>query len=286
MDLCNTVEQVAAHRRRWRAGGERFAFVPTMGSLHAGHLELVREARRRAARVVVSIYVNPLQFGPTEDYAAYPRHLEADAGLLAEEGVDLLFAPSDDQIYPYGRDGAMRVVVPPALGNILCGAARPGHFDGVATVVARLLNIVRADVAVFGEKDYQQLLVIKRLVSDLRLPVQVVGAPTARAADGLALSSRNAYLTPAERARAPALHQTLEAAAAELATGVRDYATLEREGAAALRAAGMEPDYFSVRRLEDLAPPAPDEQRFAVLAAARLGRARLIDNVLVGRTPD
>lgn len=283
MHVCHSIDDVRAVRAAWREARERVAFVPTMGSLHEGHLRLVRVAREYGARVAASVFVNPLQFGPHEDFAAYPRQPEADAQALREAGADLLFAPDEAQMYPFGREGALRIEVPPALGDILCGAARPGHFAGVATVVAKLLHVIEPEVGLFGEKDYQQLLVVRRLVQDLHLPVNVIGVPTVRAPDGLALSSRNAYLSPAERERAPALYQTLQGAAAQLGAGVRDFEALARAGTQALLAAGMEPEYFSVRRLEDLGEPDPASGRYAVLAAAWLGRTRLIDNVLVGR---
>jgi len=261
----------------WRT--DAIAFVPTMGNLHDGHLALVARARRLAPRVVVSIYVNPLQFGPQEDFAAYPRTLEQDRARLAEAGADLIFAPHDRVMYPRPLDETTRVHVP-GLSEILCGAHRPGHFDGVATVVARLFNLVRPDHAVFGEKDYQQLLVIRRMVADLAIPVRIHGVPTVREADGLAMSSRNQYLTPEERARAPALYRALRAAAEALARGEEDYARVEAAGSEALAAAGLRVDYFTVRDAEDLSPPAPGRP-LVVLAAARLGRARLIDNLRV-----
>ncbi len=270
-------EALEAALAPWR--GDGIAFVPTMGNLHAGHLALVARARELAPRVVVSIYVNPLQFGPQEDFAAYPRTLEEDRARLAEAGADLVFAPRDAVMYPRPLSETTRVHVP-GLSEILCGAHRPGHFDGVATVVARLFNLVRPDHAVFGEKDYQQLLVIRRMVDDLAIPVRIHGVPTVREPDGLAMSSRNQYLTPEERARAPALYRALRAAAEALARGSEDYGRLESQGRVALEAAGFRVDYFTVRDADDLGPPAPGRPR-VVLAAARLGRARLIDNLRV-----
>lgn len=271
------------HRvRTWRAGGETVALVPTMGDLHRGHLALVDAARSRADRVVVSIFVNPLQFGPGEDYGEYPRVLEQDRERLAEHGADLVFAPEVETLYPEGTDRNVRLTVP-GLDDILCGADRPGHFSGVATVVAKLFNIVEPDVALFGEKDYQQLLLIRRLAAGLNFAVEIVGVPTVREADGLALSSRNGYLTAEQRQIAPALHRTLRATAERLQAGERDYGRLESEAAAALEAVGFEPCYVAIRRADDLSPPAPDEplDNLRILAAARLGRARLIDNVPV-----
>lgn len=269
--------------RAWRAGGERVALVPTMGDLHAGHLALVDRAGAIADRVVVSIFVNPLQFGPGEDYASYPRALERDRGHLAEHGADLVYAPATETVYPRGAAEVVRVHVP-GLEDILCGADRPGHFAGVATVVAKLFNAAEPDVAVFGEKDYQQLLIIRRLAEDLDFGVTVEGAATVREADGLALSSRNGYLTETERAAAPALYGALRAVAARLAAGARDFAALEAEAAAELRGAGLRPSYVAIRRAHDLGEPDGTEspRELRVLAAAWLGRARLIDNVAVG----
>jgi len=275
-----TLTSVAAVRERvhaWRAAGERVALVPTMGNLHAGHRSLLAAAHAHAARVIASVFVNPLQFGPSEDFTRYPRTPEQDERLLAEAGCDLRFAPSAAEIYPEG-DQATRVHVR-GLSETLCGQFRPGHFEGVATVVAKLLIIVGPDVALFGEKDYQQLLIIRRMAADLALPVEIVGAPVVRAADGLALSSRNQYLSPAERARAPAIYRALRAAAAAIESGTTDYAALERTGTLALTQADMRVDYFAVRDAADLAEPRPSSTRLAVLAAAWLGRARLIDNV-------
>ncbi len=277
------VEPVPALRRRvqeWRRAGLRVAFVPTMGNLHAGHLTLVKEAQQAADRTVVSIFVNPLQFGPSEDFDAYPRTLEQDRVLLEGEGTDLLFAPSVQAVYPHGEAAQTRVEVP-GLSEILCGASRPGHFVGVATVVCKLFNMVQPDVALFGEKDFQQLLVIRRMTGDLCMPVEVRGVATVREADGLAMSSRNAYLTSDERARAPRLYQALLRAAERLRQGAAA-AEAERLGAAELDAEGMECDYFSVRRAQDLGPPSALDRDLVVLAAARLGRARLIDNLRVG----
>lgn len=282
-----TVTDVAAVRG-WvaaeRAAGHTIAFVPTMGDLHAGHLALVSEARRRAQRVVVSVFVNPLQFGPAEDFESYPRGLERDADQLAGAGVDLLFAPAAAAIYPRGLAATTRVEVPD-ITTILCGASRPGHFTGVATVVNILFNIVAPDVAVFGDKDYQQLQVIRRMVADLHLPVAIVGVPTERAADGLALSSRNRYLGPEERRAAPELHRSLQEAGHALEKGERDFAALEAAAAARLAAAGFRVDYVSIREADTLAAPGPVTDRFVVLAAAWLGQARLIDNLQVTDTP-
>jgi len=266
--------------REWRRAGERVAFVPTMGNLHGGHLELVRVARRHAARVVVSIFVNPLQFNDGNDLAAYPRTPDEDAALLRGEAVDVLFLPEAAAIYPRGMDTATRVEVP-GLSAILCGEFRPGHFSGVATVVAALFNLVQPDVAVFGEKDYQQLLVIRRLVADLHFPLQVVGVPTVREEDGLACSSRNRYLSAEERRRAPALYRILCGVRDDILGGRRDYAALAANALRQLEASGFAPEYLSVRHAKDLTLAGPEDRALRVLAAARLGRARLIDNLPV-----
>ncbi len=276
-----TVTSIAAVRaqvRAWRAAGERLALVPTMGNLHGGVSSLLAVARARAERVVASVFVNPLQFGATEDYALYPRTPLEDEQLLREARCDLLFAPSVEELYPAGGTQSTLVSVR-RLSDILCGAVRPGHFDGVATVVAKLFGIVGPDLAVFGEKDYQQFVLIRRMTLDLALPVEVVGAPTVRAADGLALSSRNRYLSSEERERAPAIHQALRAAVAALERGERDFTAIERAGIQALERAGMRPDYFSVLRADDLSGPDAATHDLVVLTAARLGRARLIDNL-------
>ena len=270
-------ERVAA----WHRNRERVGLVPTMGNLHQGHLALAREARQQADRVVVSIFVNPLQFGPKEDFTAYPRTLEQDRVLLASAGADLLFAPSVEAVYPRGQVEQTRVEVP-GISDILCGASRPGHFTGVATVVCKLFNMVQPDLALFGEKDFQQLLVIRRMTEDLSLPVDIQGLATVREPDGLAMSSRNGYLTAEERGRAPALYQCLVRASERLCDGL-DGAEVERLAGEEVADAGLEPDYISVRRALDLGPPGPEDRDLVVLAAARLGRARLIDNLRVVR---
>jgi len=281
MQTVTTIEAVREHVRAWRAQGLRIAFVPTMGNLHPGHGSLLAAARDRAERVIASVFVNPTQFGPDEDYALYPRTPLEDERLLSEANCDLLFAPSIAEIYPCGGSQQTLVSVR-GLAQILCGRVRPGHFDGVATVVAKLFGIVAPDVAVFGEKDYQQFMVIRRMTLDLALPVEVIGAPTVRAGDGLALSSRNRYLSDEERTRAPAMYQALRAAVAAIAAGEHDYVALEKQGWLALERAGMRPDYFTILSAADLSEPQAHSAQLVVLAAARLGRARLIDNL---RTP-
>ena len=282
MQISSDAASLRAQVAEWRRNGERIGFVPTMGNLHGGHLRLVDEARSRSDRVVVSIFVNPTQFGPGEDYANYPRTDAADRQALQAHATDCLFAPDVETLYPDGP--ALRTYVAvPELNDILCGASRPGHFIGVATVVTKLLNLVQPDLAVFGLKDYQQLLVIRRLVRDLLLPVEIVGGGIAREPDGLAMSSRNAYLGDAERRRAPTLYHTLQGLAARLEAGETDYPALCAEGRRQLSAAGLQPDYLEIRRAEDLGVASPDDHNLVIPAAAYLGRARLIDNIRVHR---
>jgi pantoate--beta-alanine ligase len=281
----DTVTTIAAVRERvqgWRREGLRVAFVPTMGNLHAGHVSLIEAARRHGERFVASIFVNPMQFGPNEDWAHYPRTPREDERMLADAGCSLMFMPDVNEIYPHGSERATRVEVP-GLSRMLEGEFRPGHMEGVSTVVAKLFHIVEPDVAVFGEKDYQQLAVIRRMVADLCMPVEIVGAPTVRDHDGLAMSSRNQYLTPAERALAPQIFKALEKAAARLRAGDVDFASIERAGLQALEHAGFRPDYFSVRRAQDLTAPTAVTVELVILTAARIGKARLIDNVQVRR---
>ena len=278
--IVRTVADLRAQVGVWRAAGQRIGFVPTMGALHEGHLSLVRLARARTDRVVASLFVNPTQFGPNEDFDAYPRDEARDAALLAAAGCALMFAPTVAEMYP---QGAATTVTVSGVSEPLDGQARPGHFAGVATVVTKLLNQCAADVAVFGEKDYQQLQVIRRLVRDLDIPTEIVGGPTARAPDGLALSSRNAYLTEAERAAAPALNHALRTAAEALHAGARVDAA-EAAGRAAIEGAGFASvDYFEVRGADDLTRlgPGPIQGPARLLTAARIGRTRLIDNIAV-----
>ncbi|MDN5849715.1 MAG: pantoate--beta-alanine ligase [Nitrococcus sp.] len=278
MQVVQRISELREQVRCWREQRLAVSFVPTMGNLHAGHVALVKAAREQGDRVVVSLFVNPTQFGAGEDYEAYPRSLEVDCARLEALAVDTVFAPSALEIYPAGTAGHTRVDVP-ALSGILCGAFRPGHFSGVATVVAKLLNIVQPDVAVFGRKDYQQLLVIWAMVADLALPVQVIGVPTVREPDGLACSSRNGNLTPSQRALAPELHRTLTALAQALRAGESNFALLEARGREALEQAGMRPDYVGIRRSADLLEPRGGDTELIVFAAAWLGNTRLIDNV-------
>ena len=280
MDIVTKIVAVREQVRRWHSEGRRVAFVPTMGNLHPGHVSLIEAARRHGDRFVASIFVNPMQFGPNEDFAHYPRTPTQDERMLADAGCSLMFMPDVAEIYPGGSERATRVDVP-GLSRILDGEYRPGHFEGVSTIVSVLFHIVEPDVAIFGEKDFQQLTVIRRMVADLCMPVEIVGAPTVRDADGLAMSSRNQYLTESERATAPRIYATLQAAATRLSAGDVDFASIEGSGVDALAKAGMKPDYFAVRVAADLSAPAPDTRHLVVLTAARLGKARLIDNIQV-----
>jgi pantoate--beta-alanine ligase len=282
LDTVTTIAAVRERVRGWQREGLKVAFVPTMGNLHAGHVSLIEAARRHGERFIASIFVNPMQFGPNEDFAHYPRTPRDDERMLAEAGCSLMFMPEVGEIYPHGAERATRVEVP-GLSRILCGEFRPGHFEGVSSVVAKLFHIVEPDVAVFGAKDFQQLTVIRRMVDDLCMPVQIVAAPTVRDADGLAMSSRNQYLTPSERALAPQIFATLQAAEHRLRAGDAEFASIERAGFVALESAGLRPEYFAVRQASDLSSPAPDARELVVLAAVRLSKARLIDNVQVTR---
>lgn len=275
------VERIAELREVLRAS-RRTAFVPTMGNLHEGHLSLVRLAKTHGESVAASIFVNRLQFGPNEDFDRYPRSFEQDCERLQDAGCDLVFAPNEAELYPAPQ--VFRVSTPAGLGDILEGEFRPGFFEGVATVVLKLFGCVQPAVAVFGRKDYQQLLVVRRMVEQFNLPIRIVAGETARESDGLALSSRNRYLDPRERAEAPALHRALlELIERTRTIPLEALAQAEREACAALRARGWAPDYLVVRRREDLAPPAVDDLRrtdtLVALGAARLGTTRLIDNV-------
>ncbi|HAO34115.1 MAG TPA: pantoate--beta-alanine ligase [Candidatus Competibacteraceae bacterium] len=280
MRTVHTIAELRAQVAAWRQAGERVAFVPTMGNLHRGHIHLVERAREQAPRTVASIFVNPTQFGPNEDFAGYPRTLAEDARQLKAAGLDVLFAPPVAEIYPRPLEDMTAVTVP-ELSGILCGASRPTHFRGVATVVGKLFNMVQPDAALFGEKDWQQLMIIRRLVEDLNFPIEIIGVPTVRETDGLAMSSRNGYLTSQERAIAPALYATLSASAQRLRAGERDYQRLADDAKAALAAAGFRPDYFEIRRAGDLKPPSGEDTHLRILAAAWLGKARLIDNLAV-----
>ena len=278
MITVKTVRELRAAVARARSEGKRIGFVPTMGNLHAGHVALVEKASQRADFVVTSIFVNPLQFGPSEDLSTYPRTLVADQEKLVAAGCHLLFHPDVEEMYPDRMQGQTRVNVP-LVSEGLCGGSRPGHFEGVATVVSKLFNMVQPDLAVFGEKDFQQLAVIRKLVRDLNMPIQIIGEPTARAADGLALSSRNGYLDDAQRAAAPALYRTLQQLAGAIRQGRRDFAALEQEGREELTKAGFRPDYLEVREALSLRPAGLQDKQLVILGAAFMGNTRLIDNL-------
>jgi pantoate--beta-alanine ligase len=276
-----TVETVAGlkdHITRLRQGGKRVAFVPTMGNLHAGHLRLMQEARRHAQVVVASVYVNPLQFGENEDFDAYPRTPGHDKVALLAAGVNVLFMPTEAEMYPRGR-AAQTVVEVPGLSEELCGQFRPGHFRGVTTVVNRLFNLVAPDVAVFGKKDYQQWQLVRLMVADLGMPVEIVGVDTVREPDGLAMSSRNNYLSPEERKTAPRLFETLCRLRDRVLQEGMHLAAAEENAVIDLQSDGFRPDYVHVRRQSDLQLPGKDDRALVALAAARLGKTRLIDNV-------
>lgn len=267
-----------------RDAGKRIGFVPTMGNLHEGHLDLVRKARAICDIVVVSIFVNPLQFGPGEDLDAYPRTLAADKEKLFKEQVDILYTPTADAVYPDGMD-AQTIVHVPELGDTLCGSSRPGHFDGVTTVVSKLFNIVRPHAAVFGEKDFQQLSIVRKMVRDLCMPIDIIGIATTRDEDGLAKSSRNGYLSMDQRRVAPILHQTLNSCREAIACGFDNFLQLESHARMKLLQAGFEPDYFAIRDARTLHTVTEDTEEIAILAAARLGPTRLIDNVRLALNP-
>ncbi|MFP4154545.1 MAG: pantoate--beta-alanine ligase [Halothiobacillaceae bacterium] len=284
MKILETPESLSNFRRHVPAS-QVVALVPTMGNLHAGHLALVQAARARADHVVVSIFVNPTQFGPGEDFERYPRTVSEDLALL-EPLADSVVLPSVEAMYPGHVQGAehTQIRVPATLANQLCGASRPGHFDGVATIVCKLFGMVQPHLAVFGRKDYQQLVVLRRMVADLNLPVRLQAVPTVREADGLAMSSRNGYLTPDERARAPTLYATLRQARTDILQAVESGRAItagqvESTGVARLAEAGFDPDYFAVRTVGTLAPPGADPRAWILLGAARLGNTRLIDNL-------
>lgn len=275
------ISNIRAQVKTWRSNGETVAFVPTMGNLHNGHITLVKEAKVKADRVVVSIFVNPMQFGKNEDLASYPRTLQEDSQSLVEAGADLLFTPTPETIYPKGLEQQTYVEVPD-IGDELCGASRPGHFRGVATIVNKLFNIVQPDIALFGKKDFQQLLVIKTMVEDLSLPITIIGVDTIREASGLAMSSRNGYLTADEKQRAPALKQALDMMAQGIINGDSIDSVTEQANAIIVKA-GFKPDYFSVRNANNFALAQPDDKELVILAAAYLGKARLIDNITFER---
>jgi pantoate--beta-alanine ligase len=278
MNTVKTVRELRAAVAQARAEGKQIGFVPTMGNLHAGHAALVEKAAQRADFVVASIFVNPLQFGPNEDLDSYPRTLAADQEKLFEAGCNLLFTPDVEEMYPHGMAGQTRVSVA-GVSEGLCGASRPGHFEGVATVVTKLFNLVQPDLAIFGQKDFQQLAVIRTLVRDLNMPIQIIGEPTVRAEDGLALSSRNGYLNAEQRAAAPVLYRSLTQMAEAIRQGERDYPALIAAAQAQQLAAGFRPDYLEVRESNSLRPASADDRQLVILVAAFIGSTRLIDNL-------
>lgn len=285
MRVISSSTDLQAQVQQWRAAGQRIAFVPTMGNLHTGHLQLVDVARAQADKVIVSIFVNPTQFGPNEDFASYPRTLDEDLARLTAHNVDIAYVPDTETLYPGNNLGSRLPVLPGLLATTLCGASRPGFFQGVANVVDRLFTQVNPDLAVFGEKDFQQLLVVRWLVKVAHPSIEIVSVPTVREADGLAMSSRNAYLTQDERAIAPMLYSTLQQLALQCQVGEVEPALLERQGMETLTQAGFTPDYLSIRRAIDLSQPDKRvviaKNQWVILAAAWLGRARLIDNLFL-----
>ncbi|PXX88981.1 pantoate--beta-alanine ligase [Marinobacter vulgaris] len=282
MRTVHTLKELRAMLRSYRQQGKRIGLVPTMGNLHEGHISLVRKAREAADIVVTTIFVNPMQFGVTEDLDTYPRTLIEDQERLDAAGSTLVFAPSNEEIYPQGLARQTRVIVP-EVSEGHCGASRPGHFEGVATVVTILFNMVQPDIAVFGEKDYQQLAVIRKLTRDLMIPVEVIGSPTIREDDGLAKSSRNGFLTEEERAIAPVIYRTLQKTAEQIRKGRNDFVALEQEANEALSEAGLRPDYFNIANGLTLKPARAEDAELTLLVAAFLGTTRLIDNLSVTR---
>jgi len=280
MKTVNNIPSLRAELKNARRQGKTIAFVPTMGNLHAGHIKLVDRAKLEADVVVVSIFVNPLQFGANEDLDNYPRTLAADQEKLFDAGTDLLFTPSVDDIYPEGMEPHAKLTVP-IITNTLCGAARPGHFDGVTTVVNKLFNIVQPDVAVFGQKDFQQLAVIRKMVKDFCIPIEIIGESTARAADKLALSSRNGYLSKQERAIAPTVFHAIDNIKQAIANGERQYDQLIEDAKVKLTDAGFSIDYVEVRDAFSLMTPTPESSELVILVAAKLGTTRLIDNLTI-----
>lgn len=282
MHTFEDTQHLRQHLHQLRQKDARIALVPTMGNLHSGHFQLIELARHHADVVVASVFVNPTQFGPGEDYERYPRTLDADAHGLRERGCDILFAPSVEHMYPHGGDASLQFAMP-GLDDVLEGAHRPGHFQGVGLVVAKLFNRINPDCAIFGEKDYQQLLVLRRMVRALDFQVEVIGAPTYRAADGLALSSRNQYLNGEQRPRAPFVYQTLQWVQGEVTDTQRTLADIERDAEQRLRDSGFQPDYVALRDAGDLAMPGASQRRGLVaLVAARLGDTRLVDSLQIG----
>lgn len=279
MKVIDQITKLRAQIYKWRMAGEKIAFVPTMGNLHDGHSSLISEARKHGSKVVVSIFINPMQFDNQEDLAKYPRTVEDDKKVLIDMDTDLLFLPSPQTIYPKGLDNTTFVEVP-ALSELFCGASRPGHFRGVTTVVNKLFNLVQPDIAIFGEKDFQQLLLIRHMVNDLFINVEIVGAPTKRESTGLAMSSRNNYLSTEQRQQqAPVIYQALTQTRDAIIAGNRDFTALEAQACELINQAGLKTDFFNIQNAEDLTDASKDDQNLVILAAAYLGKARLIDNL-------
>lgn len=278
MQRVETINALRAQVKAWREQNKTIAFVPTMGNLHAGHLSLVKKAKELADNVIVSIFVNPLQFDDKSDLSAYPRTMDADITHLSSVPCDLIFTPTVEVMYPQGAENLSKVVVP-GMDDKLCGKHRAGHFDGVATVVSKFFNMVQADIAIFGEKDYQQLLLIKKLVIDLNLPIEIIGSETYREQNGLAMSSRNQYLTDSEHQKASVLYETLNELKTQLEEGQQDFINLQQQAVEKLKSTGFNPDYVEIRRAEDLESASKEDKKLRILAAAYLGKARLIDNI-------
>ncbi|RDV24207.1 pantoate--beta-alanine ligase [Alteromonas aestuariivivens] len=280
MQVIETIQALRSQRQQWQQGNQKVGFVPTMGNLHNGHLQLVKAAKAQCDTVVVSIFVNPMQFGANEDLSTYPRTIEEDKARLEALGVDAVFLPPVAEMYPRGLDQQTFVEVP-GISEMLCGASRPGHFRGVATIVCKLFNMVQPDKAFFGQKDYQQLQVIRLMVKDLSLPVEIHGIATERESDGLAMSSRNGYLSAQQRALAPRLHLLMQELKGELISGRRDFAALTEHYSRQLNQSGFRTDYVEVRNAENLMPATSSDTRMVILIAAYLGTTRLIDNLEV-----
>ena len=280
MIVASTCESLREQISYWRDSGEHIGLVPTMGNLHDGHLSLISLAREYAERVVVSIFVNPTQFDEDGDFDKYPRTLESDTRHLEKTNVDLLFIPDIGTMYPFGITNATLVTVP-VLSEEFCGAFRPGHFDGVTSIISRLFNIIQPDVAIFGQKDYQQQLIIRHLVEDLHLPLQIILGPIQRELDGIAISSRNQYLNKEERSIAPILYSVLQGIGKDLQTGKKNYAELEQQAIDVLNNAGFHAEYVAIREAEKLTFPSKDNNNIVVLGAVRLGTTRLIDNIII-----
>ena len=278
MQFLESLSALRELRQSWRSNGQTVAFVPTMGNLHDGHLDLVKQAKSLADKVVVSIFVNPMQFGANEDLDAYPRTLDADRSKLEAHGVDALFFPAVEDVYPRGLT-EQTIVEVPAISDLLCGASRPGHFRGVATIVCKLFNMVQPEVACFGEKDFQQLQVIRTMVEDLSLPISIVGVPTRRQEDGLAMSSRNGYLSAEQRATATRIYAAMKQMHEAITASQESYDDIERKASQMLMTAGLTPDYVTIRNVTTLQPATPDDTNLVILIAAFMGTTRLIDNM-------